>query len=117
MERSSGNVLGLRASGRLSEEDYRRVLVPSLESRIDPSGNIRILFLMDEGFAGWDMRSAWTNTLVDFRYRRKLEKVAVVGGPLWERWCAKFAGFALLRGEIRTFDRNQLAQAWDWLQA
>ncbi|WP_369805275.1 STAS/SEC14 domain-containing protein, partial [Pseudonocardia sp. MH-G8] len=36
-------------------------------------------------------RAAWRNTCLDLRHRRDFDKVAIVGAPTWERWCAKLA--------------------------
>jgi hypothetical protein len=116
MRESSGNILGVQAGGKLTQSDYKRRLVPRIESLIERFGKVRVLFYMDETFQGWGLRSAWANTVLDVRHRADLEKVAVVGAPAWEAWCVKLAGL-LLAGEIRTFPPDQLQQAWDWLRA
>jgi len=38
MPESEGNVVGLRASGKLTGADYERVLIPHLESLIERHG-------------------------------------------------------------------------------
>ena len=116
MHESSGNFLGIRAGGRLTEDDYRSRLVPRLEALIERFGRIRVLFYMDETFRGWGFRSAWANTILDVRHRADFERIAVVGAPAWEVWCLKLAGL-LMVGEIRTFSSRRLQEAWDWLRA
>lgn len=116
MQEGSGNVLGVRTGGTLTGNDYKRRLVPRLESLIEQFGRVRVLFYMDETFRGWDLKAAWVNTTLDVRHRADFEKVAVVGAPAWEEWCVKLAGL-LMTGEIRTFPSEQLQQAWDWLRA
>jgi hypothetical protein len=116
MDESHGNILGVRAGGKLTEDDYESRLVPRLESLIDRFGSVRVLFYMDETLRGWDLKSAWANTAVDVRHRTDLERIAVVGAPAWEAWCLKLAGL-LMAGEIRTFQPDQLQRAWDWLRA
>lgn len=38
------------------------------------------------------------------RHRRDFDKVAIVGAPTWERWCATLANL-LITGEIKAFTR------------
>jgi hypothetical protein len=116
MPESSGNVLGVRAGRKLTEEDYESRLLPRLEALIEHFGSVRVLFYMDETFRGWNLKAAWANTALDVRHRTDLERIAVVGAPVWEAWCLRLAGL-LMPGEIRTFRPDQLQQAWDWLRA
>ena len=115
MQESSGNVLGVHACGKLTEDDYKDRLVPPLKSLIERFGKVRVLSYMDETFQGWDLKAAWANTTLDVCHRADFERIAVVGAPAWEEWCAKLAGI-FMTGEIRTFPPEQLQQAWDWLR-
>ena len=116
MKESSGRILGVRASGRLTETDYKHVLIPRLESLFDQFGRLRVLFFMDENFEGWTLDAAWANTILDLRHRADFEKVAIAGAPVWEEWCVKLVSL-LMKGELRIFQRAQLPEAWEWLRA
>lgn len=116
MQESSGNVLGIRATGKLSKVDYENRLEPKLSSLIERFGKVRALFHMDEAFQGWDLEAAWANTILDVRHRADFEKIAIVGAPRWEEWCIKLAS-VFIAGEVRTFRTHQLREAWDWVRA
>lgn len=116
MEQSSGNLLAVRASGKLTRADYEQTLVPRLEELIGRFGRVRALFLMDEGFRGWTLSAAWANTRMDFRLRHGMEKVAMVGAPCWEEWCVRLSRL-VVKGDLRLFGRDQRQQAWQWLCA
>lgn len=117
MTESTGNILGIRASGKLSRACYRDVLAPRVQSLLQQFRTLRVLFLMDEAFAGWSPGAAWANTIFDLKHRRDFAKVAMVGAPTWEDWCVKTAATLLMAGELQTFRRDQLPQAWEWLRA
>jgi hypothetical protein len=117
MAESGGDVLGLRATGKLTANDYRDVLGPAVETALGQSSGLKVLFLLDEGFRGWSLRAAWVNTVFDFAHRRDFDKVAVVGAPRWERWCVNVAAGCVMSGELRTFDRDGLDAAWGWVRA
>lgn len=110
MTGSDDAVTAIRARGLLTTDDYR-----DLERILEAKERIRVLFLMDETFRGWNAGAAWRNTCLDLRRRRDFEKVAVVGAPTWEQWCARLAGL-LVAGEIKTFSCAELSAAWAWLR-
>ncbi len=114
---SAGDTVGIRASGKVSRADYRDVLAPRIQSLVDQFSTVKALFLMDETFVGWSLGAAWANTTVVVKHRRHFAKVAMVGGPKWEEWCVKVPASMLMKGELRTFRLDQLAEAWQWLRA
>lgn len=118
MAESEGRVVGIRASGKLTTDDYERVLGPRLEEMVLEYGSrLRVLFYMDSDFEGWELSAAWANTKLDVHHHSDLEKVAIVGAPAWEEWCVKLAASALMKGELRRFSMNELADAWEWVKS
>ena len=43
-------VLGLRASGEVTADDYKQVLVPALEEKLGQHRKVRLLYVIGEGF-------------------------------------------------------------------
>ena len=56
---SDGNIVGFRASGRLTGEDYEEVLIPHIEEVAKEYGTVRFLFYLDEDFEGWEPKALW----------------------------------------------------------
>lgn len=75
MRESAADVLGLRATHRLTTSDYRDVLEPAVRSLLERFGRCKALFLIDEPFGGWTMRAAWLNTVFDAKHRNDFAKV------------------------------------------
>ena len=117
LEEGSGDIVGIRAAGKLSEAEYRDVLAPRIQLLLEQFRTLKALFLMDETFEGWSLRAAWANTTFDVKHRRDFEKIAIVGAPKWEEFCAKAAAKWLMNGDMRTFGLDELTQAWEWLRA
>lgn len=115
MAESSGRVLGVKASGKLTDEDYTRVLIPRLESLFKEHGKLNVLFYMDETFEGWDLEAAWDDASYGLKHRADFDRLAVVGGPAWVEWCIKLCGF-LMKGETKVFPADQLDSAWAWVR-
>ena len=115
MPESTGNILWLRAAGKLTDRDYREVFVPRLEAVLRESGKVRVLFHLDPDFRGWTPGGLWQDLKLDLKHRGDFEKVALVGASVWADAIMKlFARF--MSGEVRTFLREHLAEAWIWIQ-
>jgi len=115
MPESSDNVLGVKASGKLTHNEYQQILIPRLEKLFRQYGKLNVLFLMDPEFEGWELDAAWDDASYGLRHRADFGKLAVVGGSAWVEWCIKLAGF-LMKGEIRVFSSQQIEEAWDWIR-
>lgn len=112
---STGKILWLRAAGRLTDRDYREVFTPRLEAVIREHGKVRLLFHLDPDFKGWTPGALWEDLKLDLKHLGDFEKVALAGAPAWADALTKlFAHF--MPGEVRTFLREHLAEAWIWIQ-
>ena len=109
-----GNTIAVRASGRLTVEDYQTFL-PLLETQIKRLGKISLLFEFDN-FSGWDLDAAKDDFNFGMKHLKDFERIAMVGDKSWEHWMALIAKPFLLSSEVRYFDRENLQQAWDWLR-
>jgi len=116
MPQSSGNIIGIRATGKLTDADYRKFLIPRMEEAFAKHGKLNVLFAMDDDFEGWDLQAAWDDASYGLQHRADFDRLALVGGPKWVDWCIKLSGF-LMKGEIRLFDADRLDKAWDWVRA
>lgn len=113
---SEGNVLGVRASDTLTDDDYRNTWIPRLEALIQKHGQVRALLYMDEGFKGWSAGALWDDARFGVRHASDFDKVAVVGGPDWAAWGARLVGH-LMKGDVKSFPGDQLQPAWDWIKS
>lgn len=113
---SQRNILGIRASGKLTDSDYKDVLIPHLEKIIGAQGQVRVLCQMADDFHGWEGAAMWDDAKFGYTHRNDFEKFAVVGGKRWVEWGAKL-GALFMHTELRTFSGDQLPEAWEWINA
>ena len=59
-----GNILGFRASGIVTGEDYEKVLVPALEEKLGEVQKVHLLYQLDEGFEKFDLGAMWEDAKV-----------------------------------------------------
>ena len=111
---TSGNLIGMRISGKLTKDDYAQ-LGPWLRERIERYGKLRVLVEM-HAFEGWDSLGAlWEDLKLDVRFNREVERVAMVGEKRWQEWATRLSK-PFVKGTIKYFDHGELEQAWAWLR-
>ena len=113
-EDAEGKVLVVRASGKLTKEDYEH-FVPEVERLIQQHGKIRMLFDMHD-FHGWNAGALWADTKFAFKHFSDIERLAVVGEKAWEHGMAVFCR-PFTKAEVRYFDRSEADQADTWIHA
>ena len=113
---SNGKILVLKAVGKLSDADYKDVLIPRLESIIRENGKVRFLMDMGDDFHGWEAAALWDDARFGVTHRSDFEKMGVVGGPRWVEWGVKLAAL-VVSGEVRSFSLGQRVEALNWIKA
>jgi hypothetical protein len=119
LERIDGlpeGLLGLRAKGQVTREDYERVVLPELEAARRDGRHIRLLYHLGPEFTGFAAGAAWEDFRVGVRYLRLFERGAVVTDSPWVRAAAR-ASAPLMPCPVRIFDDASYAEAVDWLTA
>ncbi len=84
MPESAGNIMGVRATGKLTDQDYQ--LIPNLEALITKYGKVRLLCFMDEEFAGLEAGAFWDDAKFFLPHRADFEKMAPWAGRNGSSW-------------------------------
>jgi len=113
-EKNQGVVVEIKATGRLTKEDYER-FVPEMERLVQQHGKIRVLFEMHD-FHGWTAGALWQDLKFDLKHFRDIERLALVGERKWEKGMATFCK-PFTTAEIRYFDQSQVEEARTWLES
>ena len=84
LSESEGNILGIRATGRLTDQDYEELLIPSLETIIKRStarpGSSAIWMRISVDWR-WGLCGTTPNSFL--KNKNDFEKMAVVGERRW----------------------------------
>lgn len=113
---SQGNVLILKATEKLTDADYRNVLIPNLETIIRKYGKARFLLDLDDDFRGWEPAAMWDDARFGVAHRNDFEKLGVVGGPRWIEWGLRLAT-VFVSGEVKCFSPGERGQALNWINS
>ena len=109
-----GSVLGFRASGELTGDDYRNVLVPAVEAALQSRDELRLLYVLGDDVTGFSAGAAWQDTKVGMEHVTRWEKIAVVTDKEWIRHSVNIFGY-LIPGEIKAFPAAEEGDARTWI--
>lgn len=108
--------IGFRASGKLTPEDYRDVLVPTLREAVE-AGEVRMLFVLSD-FEELEPR-AWledakTGLELGFLKHSAWKRSAIVSDAEWVKKAMRMFAW-MTPGEVAVYDLDQEAEARDWV--
>ena len=109
-------VIGLRASGKLTKEDYTEVLEPALKEAMD-SEQARVVFVLTD-FDGLDLDATFedikTGLGVEFAHRKEWKRLTLVTDV--DRVARAMRMFAwAMPGELAVYDDlDKLEEAKSW---
>lgn len=110
------NVIGLKASGKVTAEDYENVLIPAVEKHLESHDKIRIVYDLSEDLDGYSAAAMWDDTKVGFKHFRAWERIAIVSDQDWVENTIKVFGF-LVPGDVKVFDDDDIDAAKAWASA
>jgi hypothetical protein len=107
------NVLAIEATGKVTHEDYRNVLIPKAEAMM-AKGPIRMLYVVGKELTGFELEALWDDGKFGLKYWHDFSHIAVVTDQTWLRAAVTmFTPF--FRGEVRMFRLSEMSTAKDWI--
>ena len=113
LSESSGNILGYKAIGKITKDDYT-ILTADVENLLQQEGGIGLLLDL-ESLKGEEFK-AWGDDLKFGRdFRKKIDKMAIIGNKRWQKWMTVIVDPFFAR-EAKFFATDERDAAWEWLQ-
>lgn len=114
LKETDNALLAVRASGKLTADDYEKILMPKLEEKCSVFDKVKLLVEISDDFAGWEMSAALDDLKLGLQHSGDFEKIALVGAPEWVIWGAKMFG-VFVPAPIRSFSEKERDKALEWL--
>lgn len=105
---------GLKAVGKVSKDDYEKVLEPMLDEARGQGRRIKFLYQFGTDFEGFSPSGAWEDVKLGFRSMRLFDGCAVVSDTGWIREFSKIMAF-VMPCPVRVFPNQERERAIEWL--
>lgn len=113
IERMPTGTIGFEAVGKVTEDDYRDVLVPALSEALDRN-EVRLLYVLGDDFESYSPGGVWADTKLWAGHLKAWKRVAIVSDADWLENSVKAFGW-MVPGEVRVFDSDDVDDAKEWL--
>ena len=108
------NVVGVKASGVVSKEDYEKVLLPAIQDLYKRTGSVSLLLQLETELHNYT-NGAWVeDAKLGLRYVGKWRKVAIVSRSKRVKWFTDTFGL-LVPGAYKGFMFPDLVEAKRWV--
>ena len=107
--------VGVEAVGKVTEDDYRDVLVPAIDEA-RARGDVRLLYVLGDDFDSYSLGAVWADTKLSMGHLTGWKRIAIVTDADWLENSIKAFGW-LMPGKVKVFDDDDLDDAKDWLVA
>jgi SpoIIAA-like len=110
------DTVGIRLVGKIEADDYKRILIPALETARDAHAKVNILCVIDSGFGGYSGGAAWDDAKYGFGNLTGWGRMALVSDRDWVHHVSGI-GKLFLGGRLRTFPEAELDHAKAWVSS
>lgn len=116
IQSAHGNLLAIRAVGRITDTDYKTVLIPEIELRIKEDGKVRFVYVLGPEFEGYGAKAAMDDVLLGLHHWRDFERLAIVTDRDWIANGMRIF-MPLMPARTRVFGMDEMQEALDWAAA
>lgn len=109
-----GNVVALSAAGRVTKEDYEKVVIPAVERALSQHDKVRLYYQIGTDFSGIDPGAMWADTKVGMGHFLRWDRIAVVTDVDWIRLSVTAFGF-LMPAQVNVYSTAEAAAAKKWI--
>ena len=110
------NVLAITARQNVTGEDYKSVIIPAIEAKVETHGKIRLLYHLGAEFVGFDASAMWEDATTGLKHFTDFEKIAFVSDVDWINHMVSAFGF-VIPCPVKVFKSAQLSEASDWIKS
>ena len=113
IENMPAGTIGLEAVGKVTDDDYRDVLVPAVSTALQRD-DVRLMYVLGEDFDAYSPGAVWADTKLWAGHLKGWKRVAIVSDADWLENSVK-AVYWLMPGEVKVFETDDVDDAKEWL--
>ena len=107
------DTVGIASRGKITQEDYERVIIPAVEKRLKTHDKIKLLYVMEQ-FDGMELAAMWEDTTFGIKHWTDFSHLALVTDVDWVRHMTAFFAW-MIPAEVKMFPDGEVEAARLWL--
>lgn len=108
------HVVGIRATGEVSKDDYDKVLIPRLNELVERQGEINYLLVLETDVSNFSVGAWWEDFMLGLKNFTKWHRIAIVSDQKGVEWVTD-ALSAVIPGKSKGFPLSELQNAITWV--
>lgn len=114
IQTSRSGLLAFEASGKITDEDYKSVLIPTLEAYLKKEKQGHLLLRFGPDFEGYTAHAVLDDGLLATKHLHDFERIAIVSEHDWLNKGIRLFG-PLLPAHVKIFALDEMDQAKTWV--
>jgi hypothetical protein len=108
------NIVGFKATGEITEEDFSETVLPKVETLIDKTDKLNYLLVLETSVKNFTVGAWMKDAMMGIKHLTKWNRAAIVSDVEAVRNFTNFFSY-LMPGEFKGFEHKDLQQAIDWV--
>ncbi|WP_118975569.1 SpoIIAA family protein [Taibaiella koreensis] len=109
-----GNVVGFRATGNVTREDFEQVVLPEVERLVAKTGKLNYLLILDTPLKEFTFGAWMQDVLLGIKHLTQWNRAAIITDSAGLQHFTRIFS-ALMPGAFRGFDKLDIDVAVDWV--
>jgi hypothetical protein len=105
---------GVEAKGKLSPEDYEKVLIPAIQAEFEKHDKLGLVIVIGPDFKGVEAGALWDDAKLGMQHLFAWRRIAIVTDHEWYTHIAGVSAF-LTHAEVRVFKLAERDTATAWI--
>ena len=114
IENLPANMVGFKAIGNITENDFSKIVIPTVKVLIDKTDKLNYLLVLDTSIKNFSKEAWFENAMMGMKNLTKWNRAAIVSDVTAIKVFTNIFS-VLMPGEFKVFEHSQLQEAIDWV--
>lgn len=114
IENLPANMVGFKATGNITENDFSKIVIPTVKVLIDKTDKLNYLLVLDTSIKNFSKEAWFENAMMGMKNLTKWNRAAIVSDVTAIKVFTNIFS-VLMPGEFKVFEHSQLQNAIDWV--
>lgn len=116
LENLPANIVGFKALGTVSKEDFTNTLLPNVKKVVDRIGELNYILVLDTSIKNFTFGAWIQDFILGLKYMTKWNRIAIVTDVKGIRTFTKYHSY-FMPGEYRGYKHSELQNAINWVSS